>query len=208
MARKQGFRLVEVVNLLTEVTGMLSTAIRKAGGEPIDQNQFFTDLQELVKRYGNNQQTPPAMASATETTTDYNLAADLLTGAILSHQVGKEQEAWNNFQTACQATGIEQILAAFESYNNNAMANDEGVDPTVTDNRLTDADADVSDEDTDEDDPEDPSDRDDQVSNVAEFMQQRQSRLKPASETIALANKLSQSGSRKARKMVRLNFIK
>ena len=207
MARKQGFRLVEVVNLLTEVTGMLSTAIRKAGGEPIDQNQFFTDLQELVKRYGNNQQTPPAMAAATETTIDYNLAADLLTGAILSQQVGKEREAWNNFQTACQATGIEQILAAFESYNNNAMADDEGVDPTVTDNRLTDADADPSDEDTDED-IEDPSDRDDQVSNVAEFMQHRQSRLKPASETIALANKLSQTGSRKARKMVQLNFIK
>ena len=210
MARKQGFRLVEVVNLLTEVTGMLSTAIRKAGGEPIDQNQFFTDLQDLVKRYGNAQ-IPTALSTTAQVDSnidaDYNLAADILAGAVLSQQIGKDQEAWESFQTACKSSGIEQLLAAFEAYNSSALA-EEGVDPTVTDNDLTEEGNHPDSLPLDDDEEEEDEAAESQVSNVEQFMHRRQSRLKPTAETIALANKISQSGSKKAIRIVKRNFVK
>lgn len=234
MPRQKGFRLVEVVNLLTEVTTMLATAIRKAGGPPIDQNQFFSDLQDLVKRYGTSAP-EPVLANAEEPPQDdelgekpdYNLAADLLSGAVLSQQVGNTQEAWSGFKAACAAVGIDQVLEAFEAYNNQAMS-DLGSDPTVTDNVHTEngdlngemdtppsdlpPNADLGEGlDDEEDEDDDGEDRlavqDDQTTNVQKFMNKRKSRAQPHAETVALANKISQSGSKRSLKMVRANFI-
>ena len=204
MARQKGFRLVEVVGMLTEITGMLSTAIRKAGGETVDQNQLFTDLQDLVKRYGSQTETPPAMASAQDEEqpeVDYNLAVDLLAGAVLNQQTGNTQKAWTEFQAACSAVGIEQVLEAFATYNDAAM--DVGVDPTVTDNQETDSEHEAPPPSEDDDAGEDtPTDA------VKSFMDKRKSRMKADPETVALANKLSQDGSPKYRALARRHFIK
>lgn len=232
MPRQKGFRLVEVVTLLTEVTTMLATAIRKAGGPPIDQNQFFSDLQDLVKRYGTSAP-EPVLATAEEPPQeeefgkpDYNLAADLMAGAVLNQQVGNTQEAWSGFKAACAAVGIDQVLEAFEAYNNQAMS-DLGSDPTVTDNVHTEngdldngemdtppsdlpptSDLGLDEEDDEDDDGEDRlAVQDDQTTDVQKFMNMRKSRAKPHAETVALANKISQSGSKRSLKMVRANFV-
>ena len=128
--RAQGFQLVRIVNTLTEVTGVLSTAIKKAGGEPIDDNALFSDLQDLVRRYGSDVTRPIASADTDEQAFEYNLAADLLTAAILEQHNGNNKTAVNVFANACQSNGIEQIVEAFQRYNEKAVA-DAGVDPSI-----------------------------------------------------------------------------
>ena len=133
MAKSKGFQMVKIVNTLTEISSMLTTALKKAGGEYVDENAIFADLQELVKRHGNDDFPSPVTAS--QQTYTYNLAADLLTSAVLSAQNGKKQTAISSFIQASSSPGIDLVLRAFEEYNSKAIEADQGVDPSVEDDQ-------------------------------------------------------------------------